>query len=69
MQLSIVVYACNPSYLGSQYQEDHGLRPAQAKSYQDPISISKSGVVVHACDPSYVGGHRKENHSLRSAPE
>jgi hypothetical protein len=30
--LLIVVYTCNPSYSGSSDQEDHGSRPAQAKS-------------------------------------
>jgi hypothetical protein len=32
-----VVHACNPSYMGGQDQEDHGLRPAQANTSQDPI--------------------------------
>jgi hypothetical protein len=32
-----VTYSCNPSYLGGRDQEDHGLRPAQANSSQDPI--------------------------------
>jgi hypothetical protein len=27
-----------PSYLGGQDQEDYSLRPAQVKSYEDPIS-------------------------------
>jgi hypothetical protein len=29
---------CNPSYLGGRDQEDHGSKPAQANSSQDPIS-------------------------------
>jgi hypothetical protein len=30
--------ACSPSYLGGRDQEDHGSKPAQANSSQDPIS-------------------------------
>jgi hypothetical protein len=33
-----VAHACNPSYSGDRDQEDHGLKPAQANSSQDPIS-------------------------------
>jgi hypothetical protein len=33
-----VAHACNPSYSGSGDQEDHGSKPAQANSSQDPIS-------------------------------
>jgi hypothetical protein len=41
-----VAHAYNPSYLGGRDQEDHGLKPAQANSLQDPISkksITKKG--------------------------
>jgi hypothetical protein len=31
----LVAHACNPSYLGGNDQEDYGLKPAQAKSWQD----------------------------------
>jgi hypothetical protein len=33
-----VAQACNPSYSGGRDQEDHGLKPAQVNSSQDPIS-------------------------------
>jgi hypothetical protein len=48
-----VTHAYNFSYLGSRDQEDCCLRPAWAKSWQDPISINKRGGVAHACGPSY----------------
>jgi hypothetical protein len=32
-----VAHACNPSYSGGRDQKDHGLKPAQANSSQDPI--------------------------------
>jgi hypothetical protein len=32
----VMAQAYNSSYLGGGDQEDHGLRPAQAKSYRDP---------------------------------
>jgi hypothetical protein len=41
-------HACNPSYSGGRNQEDHGLKPTQANSSQDPItkkSITKIGPV------------------------
>jgi hypothetical protein len=34
----LVAHACNPSYLGDWGQEDHSSKPAQANSYQDPVS-------------------------------
>jgi hypothetical protein len=33
-----VAHACNPHYSEGRNQEDHGSRPAQANSLQDPIS-------------------------------
>jgi hypothetical protein len=36
----MVAHTCNPSYQGGRDQEDHGLRSAQAKWLQDPISVS-----------------------------
>jgi hypothetical protein len=36
-----VAHACNPNYSGGRDQEDGGLRPAPAKSLQDPISKKK----------------------------
>jgi hypothetical protein len=35
---ALVVHVCNPRYLGGRDQEDHGSKPAQANSLQDPIS-------------------------------
>jgi hypothetical protein len=34
----LVAHACNPSYLGGRDREGHGLRPAHANIFQDPIS-------------------------------
>jgi hypothetical protein len=34
----LVAHACNPSCSGGRDQEDQGLKPARAKSSQDPIS-------------------------------
>jgi hypothetical protein len=34
---ALVAHACNPSYLEGRDQEDHGSKPARAKSSQDPI--------------------------------
>jgi hypothetical protein len=31
-----VAHACNPSYSGDRNQEDHGSKPAQANSSQEP---------------------------------
>jgi hypothetical protein len=33
-----VAHACNVSYLGGRHWKDHGSRPAQANSSEDPIS-------------------------------
>jgi hypothetical protein len=54
-RLVMVAYIYNISYSGGRDQEDHGSRPAEARSLQDPISINKQGVVVCTCDPSYTG--------------
>jgi hypothetical protein len=32
-----VAHTCNPSYSGGRDQEDHGSKPAQANSSQDPV--------------------------------
>jgi hypothetical protein len=50
-----VVHTYNPSYSGDRDQEDHSLRPAQVKSYPDPILAKKLGMVVHICDSNYKG--------------
>jgi hypothetical protein len=34
---ALVAHACDPSYSGGRDQEDHGLKPAQGNSSQDPI--------------------------------
>jgi hypothetical protein len=39
--------------LCSEYEEDHGSRPAQAKSY---VNGKKLGVMVNACHLSYKTG-------------
>jgi hypothetical protein len=36
----MLAYACNPRYLASGDWEDQGLRQAQAKSSQDPMSTN-----------------------------
>jgi hypothetical protein len=41
-----VVHTCSSSYLGAKDWEDHGWRPACAKSYKTPFSINKPGRVV-----------------------
>jgi hypothetical protein len=43
-----VAHACNPSYSGGRDQEDHGSKPAQTNSSQDPILkklITKIGLM------------------------
>jgi hypothetical protein len=43
-----VARTCNPSNSGGRDQKNHGLKPAQANSSQDPISktpITKKGLV------------------------
>jgi hypothetical protein len=37
----MVDHSCNPNYYEGRGCEDHSTRPAQAKSYQDPISRKK----------------------------
>jgi hypothetical protein len=36
-----VAHTCNPSYSEGRDQEDHGLKPAEANSSQDPILEKK----------------------------
>jgi hypothetical protein len=43
----LVAHACNPSHSGGRDQENHGLKPAQANSLQDPI-LEKT---LHQKDP------------------
>jgi hypothetical protein len=33
----LMAHACNPNYSGGIDQEDHGSKPAQANSLQDPF--------------------------------
>jgi hypothetical protein len=49
----MIAHPCNASYSRGRDQELPISRPAQAKSYQDPISTNYSGVVVCTCHPSY----------------
>jgi hypothetical protein len=35
---ALLAHTCNPSYPGGRDQEDHGSKPAQANSSQEPIS-------------------------------
>jgi hypothetical protein len=37
IKLAVTVHTCNSSFLEDTDQENQGLRPAQAKSYQDHI--------------------------------
>jgi hypothetical protein len=57
----MVAHTCNPSYPRGGDQEDHIFRLAQAKIYQEHISINKLGIVICAFDPSYVGITGKRN--------
>jgi hypothetical protein len=46
--LQEVAHASNPSYSGGRDQEDHGLKPSQPNSSQDPIlkkPITKKGLM------------------------
>jgi hypothetical protein len=46
LEWALVAHAYNPSYSGGRDHEDHGLKPDQANSSQDPISkisITKMG--------------------------
>jgi hypothetical protein len=54
-RLGLVAHTYKSSFLGSGDQEDYSLRPAVAKSWQDPISTNKLGMVVQTCFPSYAG--------------
>jgi hypothetical protein len=47
---------CNPSYLGGWNQEDCSLRPAQAKSFQDPISTNSWAQWHAPVIPNYIRG-------------
>jgi hypothetical protein len=52
----MVILTCKPRFSGGSDQEDHSLRPAQAKSYQDPHLNKPTGCDGQVCDLSYVGG-------------
>jgi hypothetical protein len=41
---ALVAHAYNPSYSGGRDQEDHGSKPAQANSAQDPILKNPSQI-------------------------
>jgi hypothetical protein len=45
---ALVAHTCNPSNFGCRDQEDHGSKPVQANSSQDPIlkkPITEKGLV------------------------
>jgi hypothetical protein len=58
----MMAHTCNPSYLQGRDQKDSGLRPAQGKSWQDPITTNKPSMVACAC-----GEPQVEDHCLRLA--
>jgi hypothetical protein len=62
-----VICAYNPNCSGGRAQEDHGLRPAQSKIYQDSILINKVDPIVYICNPSCAESHREEDCKLRLA--
>jgi hypothetical protein len=41
-EVGVVAHACNSIYSGGGDQEDHSLRLAQPKSWQDAISTNKN---------------------------
>jgi hypothetical protein len=57
--LGTVAQTYNPSYLGSGDWEDFSLRPAQAKSLQDPTLSQRLSTVACVCHPSYRDGKHK----------
>jgi hypothetical protein len=56
-----VAQACNPSYLGGRDWEDNSLRPAWAKSLQDPISTNSWTPWLTPVILSYKGKHKWED--------
>jgi hypothetical protein len=60
-----VAHSCNPSYSGGRDQEDHGSKPAQANSLQDPISKTfhknRAGGVAQSEGPEFKPQYWKKN--------
>jgi hypothetical protein len=52
-RLREVAQAFKPIYL-SEDQEDHGLRPTQAKSFQNPHLYQCLGMLVHTYHPIFI---------------
>jgi hypothetical protein len=48
----LVAHSYNPSYVGGWDQEDCGLRPAQATSFQDSISKNNQSKMGYRYDSS-----------------
>jgi hypothetical protein len=48
----VVVHTYNSSYLGSEYQENHGFRPSGQKVNETPISTNKLGKMSNAVIPA-----------------
>jgi hypothetical protein len=60
-----VARVCNPNYSGGRDQEDHGGKPAQANSSQDPISNKNpsqkgTGGVAQGVGPEFKPQFTKE---------
>jgi hypothetical protein len=55
---SVVAHAHHPSYSRGGNQEDHCLRPDQAKSSWDPTSTNSWVPWLHTCHPSYCRKHK-----------
>jgi hypothetical protein len=61
----MVAHTFNPSYSGGKDGEDHGPKPAQAKSSQNHTSTSKKpGMVVHAFNSATQEVQIRESQSM-----
>jgi hypothetical protein len=66
---AMMAHVCNPSYSGGRDEEDHGLKPAQENSLQDPISkipiTKRAGGVAQGegaeCKPQYCKKKKKKS--------
>jgi hypothetical protein len=68
-----VTHIDNPSYSGGRDQQDHGLKPAQANSLQDPISKTpithakkKAGGMAQGVDPEFKPQYHKRKENSRA---
>jgi hypothetical protein len=59
-----MAHACNPSYSGGRDEDDHGLKPVQANSLQDPISkiliTKRAGEVAQGEGPEFKSQYCKK---------